>query len=106
MEPPQLTRRRTDDPHREVWEIWYDGVRVGLIGERSGAPMHQPGWQWHCGFYPGSHPREHRTGVAASFEAARADFQRAWEAFLRQRTEADFAEWRAQQAYTSAKYAR
>ncbi len=103
---PQLTRRRDAEARVEVWQVWYGDVRVGSIGQRSGAPTHQPGWQWHCGFYPGSEPREHMSGVAESFEAARAAFQCAWEAFLPNRTEADFEEWRAQQAFTAEKYAR
>lgn len=106
MNGPQLTRRRVPDVPREVWEVWYGDVRVGSIGERAGAPKHQPPWQWYCGFYPGSEPNEHRSGVAESFEAARAAFQSAWEAFLPKRKPADFEEWRRQQAWTAEKYAR
>ncbi|WP_213286728.1 hypothetical protein [Bradyrhizobium sp. sGM-13] len=28
--------------------------------------------------YPGTSPGEHRTGIAATFEEARASFERAW----------------------------
>jgi hypothetical protein len=35
--------------------------------------------KWRCGFYPGSRPGEQRSGAAASFDEARADFERAWE---------------------------
>jgi hypothetical protein len=34
----------------------------------------QEDWQWSAGFYPGSRPGEIRTGIADSFEAARAAF--------------------------------
>jgi hypothetical protein len=29
-----LTRRRSDNPHRETWHVYYDEIRVGTIGER------------------------------------------------------------------------
>lgn len=103
---PALTRRRDWNARGERWEVWYGDVMVGAIGRRSGAPAHQPAWEWHCGFYPGSEPGERRSGVAVDLEAARAAFLRAWEEFLPRRTEADFEQWRQQQAYTAAKYAR
>jgi hypothetical protein len=34
------------------------------------------GWQWSCGFYPGSEPGEISSDTAATFEEARADFER------------------------------
>ena len=54
----------------------------------------------------GSHPREHRVTLAATFEQARADFERAWAAFLPNRSEVDFQAWRDQQAWTAEKYRR
>jgi hypothetical protein len=44
--------------------------------------------------------------TAATFEQARADFERAWAAFLPNRSEADFQAWRDQQAWTAEKYRR
>jgi hypothetical protein len=35
-------------------------------------------WEWSCGFHPGSRPGEHQSDTAATFEDARADFERAW----------------------------
>jgi hypothetical protein len=61
---------------------------------------------WSCGFYPGSHPGEHQDGTAATFDEARADFEKAWTLFLSKRTEADFQAWRDQQAWTAEKYRR
>jgi len=65
-------------------------VHVGTIAERVGNPFDTDPWEWSCGFYPGSHPGEHRSDTAATFEDARADFERAWQVFLSNRTEADF----------------
>jgi hypothetical protein len=60
---------------------------------------------WSCGFYPESHPREHQSGTAATFDQARADFEAAWRVFLSNRTEADFQEWRDQRDRIARKYA-
>ena len=43
---PVLTRRRTDDTHRESWTIFYDDVRVGTIGKRAGVPIKVDQWGW------------------------------------------------------------
>ena len=48
------------------------------------------------GFYPGSKPGEQTHGTAASFDQARADFERAWMMFSARRTKADYEEWREQ----------
>jgi hypothetical protein len=69
---PALTRKRVHD-RPEIWHVHYDGVRVGVIVERSGAPPSSDQWQWICGFYPGSNPGDDRHGTAASFAGARAD---------------------------------
>jgi hypothetical protein len=92
--------------HPETWHVHYAAVHVGTIAERSGNPAGTDRWKWHCGFYPGSHPCEHRDGTAAHFQAARAAFEAAWRDFLPLRGEADFEEWRHQQAATAEKYAR
>src|SRR5260221_7218142 len=68
-------------------------------------PYDEDPWGWHCGFYPGSYPGECASGVAATFDQARADFEGAWKVFLSKRTEADFQEWRDQRDWTARKYA-
>lgn len=75
---PALTRRLIDKD-RESWAIVHGDVRVGLISRRSGQPNGEPSWQWFCGFDPGCAPGQLTSGVADSFEEARAGFQRAWE---------------------------
>jgi hypothetical protein len=102
---PALTRKRVND-RPVTWHVHYAGVRVGLIVERSGVANTSEPWEWHCGFYPGSNPGELRYGHAASFEAARAAFEAAWSDYLPKRTEADFQEWRDQEAWTAEKYRR
>jgi hypothetical protein len=93
---PILTRRRNPDAPQETWRVYYGDVRVGSIAIRSGNPTDTDPWGWSCGFYPGSHPREHQSGTAATFEQARADFEAAWRVFLSKRTEADFQARRRQ----------
>jgi hypothetical protein len=63
---------------------------------RSGAPVFQPrkSATIKLTHYPGSHPGEHQSGTAASFDEARAGFERAWAVFLSNRTEADFQSFR------------
>jgi hypothetical protein len=101
---PMLTRRRyTERP--DCWHIYYGDVRVATIARRIGNPHDTNPWEWSCGFYPGSHPREHQSDTAATFEQARADFERAWLVFLSNRTEADFQKWRDQRDWPARKYA-
>jgi hypothetical protein len=101
---PTLTRRRF--PERpDCWHVYYGDVRVGTIARRVGNPFDTDPWEWACGFYPGSHPREHQDGTAVTFEEARADFDAAWRVFLVKRTEADFQAWREQRDWTARKYA-
>jgi hypothetical protein len=87
---PALTRRRSPDAPQETWLVYHGDVRVGSIAIRSGNPADTDPWGWSCGFYPGSHPREHQSGTAATFDQARAGFEAAWRVFLSNRTEADF----------------
>jgi hypothetical protein len=103
---PALTRRRDVESRQEYWLIYYGDVHVGTIAVRSGIPHDQPQWGWRCGFYPGSHPREHQSGTAATFDQARADFEAAWRVFLSKRTEVDFQEWRDNRDLTAEKYRR
>jgi hypothetical protein len=103
---PQLTRRPdSDDGQPQRWLIWYDGVNVGQIRARHGAPPQSDQWEWFCGFHPGGQPGEQRMGAAPTFEKARADFERAWELYLQKRTAADFYTWRHHHSWTEAKYA-
>ena len=74
----------------------------------SAAPSHTGSherWVWFCGFYSGSRPGEQTHGSAATFDQARADFEKAWTVFSDRRTEADFEEWREQRDWTARKYA-
>jgi hypothetical protein len=81
-----LTRRR--DPHRkDGWLIYLGDVHVGSIARAAGPPNAAVQWTWSCGFYPGSAPGEQTHGTADSFDAARAEFERAWMAFSAKRTE-------------------
>ena len=91
---PALTRRRSDNPHREVWHVYFGDVRVGTIGERSGVPVGVDQWQWSCGFYPGLHPDQYRYGIAPTFAAARAGFEADWHQLLAEIPEGAFDEYR------------
>jgi hypothetical protein len=102
---PALTRRRSTDAPEECWHIYYGDVQVGTIAIRIGIPHDEDPWGWDCGFYPGSHPGEHQSGTAATFDQARADFEAAWRVFLSNRTEADFQAWRDARDWTAWKYA-
>jgi hypothetical protein len=97
---PELTRRRSADHRHNCWHIYYGDA----IAERTGNPHDTDPWEWSYG-YPGSHPREHQSDTAATFEQARADFERAWQVFLSNRTEADFQTWRDERDWTERKYA-
>jgi hypothetical protein len=94
IDMPNLTRRRDPDACQETWLI--------PLRRRSGRhhrrARRQPYWQWSCGFYPGSHPRECTGGTAASFEEARRAFEAAWQVSLANRTEVDFEEYRRHRA--------
>jgi hypothetical protein len=68
-------------------------VKCSPIAIRSGNPHNEDPWEWHCGFYPDSHPGEHRGEAAATFDEARADFEAAWKVFLAKRIEADLQAW-------------
>jgi hypothetical protein len=102
---PELTRRRSLDHRNECWHVFYGDVQVGTIAIRTGNSHDTDPWEWRCGFYPGSHPGEHQSGTAMTFDEARADFEVAWKIFLSNRTEADFQAWRDQRDWTARKYA-
>jgi hypothetical protein len=63
----------------DCWHVFFGDVHVGTITERAGNPHDTEPWEWRCGFYPGSLPGECTSGTAASFDEARADFERASE---------------------------
>jgi len=87
---PELTRRRSADHREECWQIYFGDVHAGTITEHVGNPHDTDQWEWSCGFYPGSEPGEISSDTAATFEEARADFEREWQVFFSKRTEADF----------------
>jgi hypothetical protein len=87
---PVLTGRRSADHREECWHIYFGDVHAGTTTERVGNPHDTDQWEWSCGFYPGSEPGEISFDTAATFEEARADFERAWQVFFSKRTEADF----------------
>jgi len=71
---PAPTRRRSPDASDEC----AGDVRVGTVALRTAAPHEEEPRGRACGFYPGCHPRECTDGTAASFDQARADFEKAW----------------------------
>jgi hypothetical protein len=101
----ELTRRRSTDAQQECWHVYYGDVRVGRISERSGVPHDVDQWGWDCGFHPLSHRGRQAGGTAATFDEARACFEAAWKVYLTRCTEADFDEYRRQEAWTTWKYA-
>lgn len=56
---PALTRRRSDNPHREIWHVNFDG-RVGTIGTVAGVPIHADLWAWSIGFASAREPCRER----------------------------------------------
>jgi hypothetical protein len=103
---PALTRRRRYPERHDCWHVCYGDVHAGTIARRTGIPPGQPPWEWICGFYPGCHPGEHRSGTAETFDHAREAFEMAWKVFLANRTEADFQEWRDDRGWHAEKYRR
>ncbi|WP_315768179.1 hypothetical protein [Bradyrhizobium sp. SZCCHNR2012] len=100
-----LTRRRAPDAQQDSWRVMYGDVEAGAIALRTGNPAGTSPWQWFCGFYPGCHPGEQKTGTAETFDEARVAFERAWAAFLASRTPEDFAAYRQDRAFRSWRYA-
>lgn len=94
-----LTRRPSDDPHRQGWHVYCEDVRVGWIGERAGVPKTVPKWGWSCGFYPGLEPGQHQQGTGIDFEAARVGFQEAWDTLQPNIPAGAFEDWRHARAF-------
>lgn len=103
----ELTRRPRNVEGRFIsWEIFHGDVGIGLIQERSGVPRHVDHWQWSCGFYPGCDIRTQvASGTAATYDAARAAFMKAWENLDPQVTPEMRERWLYEQAFTAWKYA-
>jgi hypothetical protein len=101
---PALTRRRYPE-RQDCWHVYYGDVQVGTIAARAGVPVDVDQWGWQCGFYPPSHRGRHVECTAETFERARAEFNAAWKEYLPKCTEADFEEYRRQEAWTAWKYA-
>lgn len=89
-----LTRRRSDNPHQENWDVYFSDIHVGTIGQRVGVPTSADQWGWRVGFFPGMDPAAHCQGSAATFEEARATFELAWQKLQPTLSEAQFEEWR------------
>jgi hypothetical protein len=100
---PALTRRRSFD-QPDCWHVFYGDVQVGSITRRAGVPVDVDQWGWDCGFYPVSHDGRRFDGTSATFEIARAEFEATWREYLPTCTQADFAEYRRQRAWTAWKY--
>jgi hypothetical protein len=101
---PELTRRRCHK-RPDCWHVYYGDVHAGTIAIRVANPNDTDPWEWSCGFYPGCQPGEHTNGTAATFDEARADFERAWAVFLSNRTAWDFEEYREARDRNARKYA-
>lgn len=99
-----LTRRRSSDPHREVWHVYFEDVHVGTIGERAGVPVDCDQWSWCVDFYPPSHRGIREDGTAPNFLDARAQFADSWTRVEPVVTDADFLEHRRERARTAWKY--
>jgi|UPI0004276475 hypothetical protein len=97
-----LTRRRSDNPHEETWHIYSGDVRIGTIGVRAGVPVHADQWAWSMGFYPAMEPGRWRSGIAATFEAAREAFEIAWSETQPSVPESAFDEWRRDRDWRAA----
>jgi hypothetical protein len=102
----ELTRRRMLGVHQETWHVFYGDIHVGTIGERAGVPQGVDQWVWSIGFYPKSHRPGGQIGeTAASFDLARAAFERAWRDYLPTCTEQDFLGYRQLRAFEAWKHA-
>jgi hypothetical protein len=101
---PNLTRRRSDNPHQETWHVYYGDVHVGSIGERAGVPVDVDQWSWNVGFYPLSHRGVCEQGTAPDMFKSRASFAAAWARLQLVVTDADLLEFRRQRARTAWKY--
>jgi hypothetical protein len=100
---PTLTRRRSE--HRQqCWHIYYGDIHVGRLPSASAIRM-TPIRGNGTAVSIRALIRASISLTAATFEEARADFERAWLVFLSKRTDADFQKWRDERDWTERKYA-
>jgi hypothetical protein len=99
----QLSRKLAQESPQS-WHVYYNGVNVGSVSERSGNPNGTDSWKWSCGFYPGS-SKNRTSGTATNFKEARTAFERAWESYLPGHTDEDFEANRRHVAFTTWKHA-
>jgi hypothetical protein len=66
-------------------------------------PLDSDQWGWTCGFYPGCAPGEAASGTGATFEEAKAEFQKAWERLAPKKTGTHFEIWRRHRDFTAWK---
>jgi hypothetical protein len=97
---------RSDPDRPDCWQVFCGDVHAGTISKSVGRPNAQEEWTWSAGVYPGSRPREIKSGTASTFKDAKAAFEPAWLAFASSRAGADFEEWRDQRDCTAWKYWR
>jgi hypothetical protein len=61
-------------------------------------------WGWSCGFCPSMEQEEPQDGTAATFDAAKVDFEQVWHEIVPGILEEAFQEWCDQRAMTAWKY--
>ena len=81
---PEFTHRRSFNAPAECWHVFYGRVRVDTIALRAHDEDHL--WCWSCRFYPTAELRECPSGIAADFDQARAELEKAWRVLLAKRT--------------------
>jgi hypothetical protein len=102
---PVLIRRRSPHHRQQCWEVYFGDVHVGTIAERTGNPTPSLG----NGGAASIPARALANALAARrrHSPKRAPISKtAWKVFLSNRSEADFQEWRNQEAWTAEKYRR
>jgi hypothetical protein len=77
-----------------TWHVFYDDIRVGTIGQRAGVPVEVDRWEWNCGFYPGLHSGQYRSGTAPTFDEACAGFEADWKDLPPEIPDGAFEEYR------------
>lgn len=95
--------RRADPDRPDVWRIFCGDINAGWIG-RVTTVSAKSEWVYSAGFHPGSSPGEIKTGIATSFDEAKAKFLIAWLKFAHSRKPDDFEEWRDHRDFTAWKY--
>ncbi len=90
--------RRLDPDRQDCGQVWYGDIPAGSIARAVGAPGNTEMWHWRL--LPRAADRVNAPAVQ------RAAFGAEWDAFLKSRTEADFAAWHHHKAWTAEKYRR